>query len=155
MRRILDMKDVPNGTEAEAYCTLDGRRYNLFYVMELSADLKKKKDSKSRLGTQIKGHKSTSVEGTGKMKMYGVSSLFKKKMIEYAKTGVDFFFDIQVTKEDPGTSIGRETIFLYECNIDNATIVNINIDDETLTYDVDFTFESSDMPETYTELEGM
>jgi hypothetical protein len=76
-------------------------------------------------------------------------------MIRYAKTGEDFYFDIQVTNEDPTSSVGRQTVILKDCNLDSAIMAQFDADSTYLTETLDFTFESVEMSEEFSLLAGM
>ena len=68
---------------------------------------------------------------------------------------VDIYFDIQITNEDPTTSVGRQTIILKDCNLDGGILAKFDADAEYLDEDVDFTFEDVEMPEKFNLLAGM
>ena len=107
------------------------------------------------MGRVTKANKAVGGKGTGSMTVHYVTSLFRKLMIEYIKTGRDIYFDIQVTNEDVTSSIGRQTVILKDCNFDSATMTKFDADGEYLDEDWDFTFESVEMPEEFTNPEGM
>ena len=65
------------------------------------------------------------------------------------------YFDIQVTNEDPTSSVGRQTVILKDCNIDGGILTKFDADAEYLDEDMDFTFEDFEMPEAFTLLAGM
>lgn len=73
----------------------------------------------------------------------------------YKDTGEDVYFDIQVTNEDPTSSVGRQTVILKDCNIDGGILAKFDADAEYLDEDMDFTFEDFEMPEAFTMLAGM
>lgn len=80
---------------------------------------------------------------------------FEEMMKQYKDTGEDVYFDIQVTNEDPTSSVGRQTVILKDCNIDGGILAKFDADAEYLDEDMDFTFEDFEMPETFTMLAGM
>ena len=44
---------------------------------------------------------------------------------------------------------------MKDCNLDNAVIALFDADGDWLEQDVDFTFEDFEIPETFTQLDGM
>ncbi len=124
-------------------------------AISLEATYEKTKSEVPILGRVTKANKAVGGKGTGSMTVHYVTSLFRKLMIEYIKTGRDIYFDIQVTNEDVTSSIGRQTVILKDCNFDSATMTKFDADGEYLDEDWDFTFESVEMPEEFTNPEGM
>lgn len=124
-------------------------------AISLEATYEKTKSEVPILGRATKANKAVGGKGTGSMTAHYVTSLFRKLMIEYIKTGRDIYFDIQVTNEDVTSSIGRQTVILKDCNFDSATMTKFDADGEYLDEDWDFTFESVEMPEEFTNPEGM
>ena len=82
------------------------------------------------------------------------TSIFRKMMLDYKRTGRDTYFDIQITNEDPTSSAGRQTIILEDCNIDGGILAKFDADSEYLDEDMDFTFEDFSMPEKFKNLKG-
>lgn len=76
-------------------------------------------------------------------------------MKRYKDTGVDVYFNIQVTNEDPTSHVGRQTVILKECNINGGILAKFDADADYLNEDMDFTFEDFEIPETFTHLDGM
>ena len=124
-------------------------------AISLEATYEKTKSEVPILGRVTKANKAVGGKGTGSMTVHYVTSLFRKLMIEYIKTGRDIYFDIQVTNEDVTSSVGRQTVILKDCNFDSATMTKFDADGEYLDEDWDFTFESVEMPEEFTNPEGM
>lgn len=76
-------------------------------------------------------------------------------MIDYKNTGVDTYFEIQITNEDPQTELGRQTLVLKQCNLDGGMLTKFDADGEYLEEDIDGTFEDFTMPEKFKELLGL
>ena len=76
-------------------------------------------------------------------------------MYKFKETGKDIYFDIQITNEDPTSSVGRQTVVLKDCNIDGGILAKFDADGEYLDEDMDFTFEDFEMPEEFKLLKGM
>jgi len=66
-----------------------------------------------------------------------------------------FNFDIQVTNEDPTSSVGRQTIIHKDCNLDSGILAKFDADAEYLDEEISGTFEDWEMPEEFSLLDGM
>lgn len=147
--------DAISSSLAECYATINGTRYNLMQAINLEASMEKSKTEIPILGKTGKGNKSTGWTGSGSATFHFNTSVFRKFMKEYKDTGVDFYFDIQVTNEDPSSSIGRQTVILKDCNLDSIVLTKFDADGEYLEEDFDFTFDDWEIPEEFTNPEGM
>jgi hypothetical protein len=147
--------DAISSSLAECYATINGTRYNLMQAINLEATMEKSKTEIPILGKTGKGNKSTGWTGSGSATFHFNTSVFRKFMKEYKDTGVDFYFDIQVTNEDPSSSIGRQTVILKDCNLDSIVLTKFDADGEYLEEDFDFTFDDWEIPEEFTNPEGM
>lgn len=152
---IMNAKDTVSASLAECYATIDGIRYNLMQAINLEATMEKNKTEVPILGKTGKGNKSTSWTGTGSATFHFNTSVFRKAMKAYKDTGMDFYFDIQITNSDPTSSVGRQTIILKDCNLDSILLAKFDADGEYLDEEMDFTFEDWEMPEVFSELNGM
>ena len=143
-RTIMNAKDAVSASLAECFVTIGDNRYNFMQAINLEANFEKNKTEVPILGKTGKGNKATGWKGTG-------SELMKR----YKDTGEDVYFDIQVTNEDPTSSVGRQTVILKDCNMDGGLLAKFDADAEYLDEDMDFTFEDFEMPETFSLLAGM
>lgn len=148
-------KDTISAKLAECFVTIDGNRYNFMQMINLEAKFNKLKSKVPILGKTGKGNKSTGWEGTGTCTLHFNTSLFREMMLKFKDTGEDIYFDVQVTNEDPTSSIGRQTVILKDCNIDGGILTKFDADAEYLDEQVDFTFEDFEMPEKFSMLQGM
>lgn len=152
---IMNAKDTVSASLAECYATIDGIRYNLMQAINLEATMEKNKTEVPILGKTGKGNKSTGWTGAGSATFHFNTSVFRKAMKAYKDTGMDFYFDIQITNSDPTSSVGRQTIILKDCNLDSILLAKFDADGEYLDEEMDFTFEDWEMPEVFNELNGM
>ena len=82
--------------------------------------------------------------------------VFSEKLLyQFQETGKDVYFDIQIINEDPTSSVGRQTVILKNCNLDGGIIAKFDADADYLEDEFDFTFESWEMPEKFSNLAGM
>ena len=140
---------------AECYVTIDGRRYRFMQAINLEASIEKKKMQVPVLGRMGRGNKGVGWSGSGKATFHYNSSLFRELLYRCKESGEDMYFDIQITNEDPVSSVGRQTVILKDCNLDGGVLAKFSAEDEYLEEELRFTFEDFEIPEKFTELVGM
>ena len=152
---VMNAKDAVSASLAECFVTLEGNRYNFMQAINLEASIEKTKAEVPILGKPGKGNKSTGWKGTGKATFHYNTSLFRELLYRYKNTGEDVYFDIQVTNQDPTSSVGKQTVILKGCNIDGGILTKFDADAEYLDDTLDFTFEDFEIPEKFSVLAGM
>lgn len=152
---IMKGKDAVSAKLAECYITIDGNRYNFMQMIDFEANFEKKKTSVPILGKTGDSNKSAGWSGTFSATMHYNQSIIRQLMVKYKDTGVDTYFEIQVTNEDPTSSVGRQTMTFLDCNIDGGVLAKFDADSEYLDETVEGTFDDFKMPETFKLLDGM
>ncbi|QUH18936.1 phage tail tube protein [Alkaliphilus sp. B6464] len=155
MIETMNAMDAMSGSLAECFITVEGNRYNFMQATNIEVKMSKTKVKVPILGRTGKGNKSTGWEGTGSATFHYNTSIFRELLYRYAKTGQDFYFDMQITNEDPTSAVGRQTVILKDCNIDGGILAKIDAEAEYLSEDFEFTFEDFEMPEKFNILPGM
>lgn len=150
--KYMKAEDAISGKEGALYATIDGNVTQVAECKNINAKITKKKADFKALGYRGTQHKATGWDGTGSMVVHYASSKWAKMMIEYAKTGKDKYFKLQVINEDPTSSIGRQTVTLIDVNIDEADIAKLDTEAEFLDETINFTFSDVDMPEEFAEI---
>ena len=152
---VINAKDSVSAKLAECFVTIENNRYNFMQAINLEANFEKTKSEVPILGKTGSGNKSTGWKGTGSATMHYNTSIMRELMERFKNTGEDIYFDIQVTNEDPTSSVGRQTVILKDCNIDGGILAKFDADGEYLDEDMDFTFEDFEIPEKFKILDGM
>ena len=155
MSNFMNAKDAVSASLAECFITIDGNRYNFMQAINLEASIEKTKSEVPILGKTGKGNKASGWKGTGSATFHYNTSIFRELMLRYKETGEDVYFDIQVTNEDPTSSVGRQTVVLKDCNMDGGLLTKFDADAEYLDEDMDFTFDDFEIPEKFSILKGM
>lgn len=151
----MNARDAVSAPLAECYVTIEGNRYNFMQAIDLEASIEKTKTEVPILGRTSKGNKASGWTGSGSATFHYNTSIFRKLLLRYKETGEDIYFDIQVTNEDPTSTIGRQTVILKDCNMDGGILAKFDADGEYLDESLDFTFEDFEMPEEFSVLNGM
>lgn len=142
---MLRAGDTISGSEGKATAVINGQVVDMFYIKSLEATMEKQKVEVKTLGKRATQHKTVGWAGAGNMTMYYVTSTFRELAIKYAKTGKDTNFNITVVNNDPGSTVGKQTVVLYNCNIDSVTLALLDVEADSLEEDVEFTFDGMDM----------
>ena len=152
---IMNGKDAISGSLGKCFVTIGNSRYNFMQAISLEASMEKTKTEVPILGKTGKGNKATGWKGTGSAKFHFNTSIFRELLQNYAKTGEDMYFDIQIVNEDPTSSVGKQTIMLIGCNMDSGLIAKFDADADYLEDEFDFTFEDWKLMDKFTPLSGM
>ncbi|NUU78538.1 phage tail tube protein [Paenibacillus xylanilyticus] len=146
---FLKASDTISGQEGRAYATINGQTEEMFYVKTLEATVEKQKAEVKTLGRRGVQHKATGWSGSGFMTIFYTTSRFRELMLQYMQNGVDTYFDIEVTNEDPSSTIGKQTVTLKGVNLDSVIMASLDTEAEALEEEVSFTFEDVDMPVSF------
>lgn len=152
---IMNGKDAISGSLGKCFITIGNNRYNFMQAISLEASMEKTKTEVPILGKTGKGNKATGWKGTGTAKFHFNTSIFRELLQNYARTGEDMYFDIQIVNEDPTSSVGKQTIMLIGCNMDSGLIAKFDADADYLEDEFDFTFEDWKLMDKFTPLAGM
>ena len=106
-------QDALNGKMGKAFATVDGRNVELFGLkkFETSAELE---DAKlSVCGTNITQHKPKGMDISGSFTIYYGTPTFIDMVYQYQQTGRFPKLTLQVTNDDPSSSVGAQTVAYY------------------------------------------
>ncbi|BFH70245.1 MAG: phage tail tube protein [Paenibacillus dendritiformis] len=142
---LLQAKDTISGREGRAFAQIDGKNEEMFYVKTLEAKIEKQKAEVKVLGSRSVQHKAAGWTGTGSMTIYYMTPLFRNMMLDYIKHGKDTNFIIQITNEDPMSSIGTQTVCLKNVNLNSVVMAKLDTESDVLEEEVEFTFDDVDI----------
>lgn len=149
---ILQAEDCVNGREGVATAEIDGKVVELMELANINITIEKEKTEFKAMGTRNTQNKATGWKGTGSMNVRYVSTIWAKLMERYVKKGIDTYFTIVVTNEDPGSATGKQVIQVLGCNLDSVDIAKLDVDAEILDQDVDFTFNDFNILNSFSEI---
>lgn len=155
MNGLMNAEDSIFGSLAECYMTIEGERYKFMSLISFESSWKVNIKKVPILGQVQKGNKATYAEGTWTGTAHYNQSVMRKLMKKYKDEKRMIYFDIQVTNEDPTSSIGRQTVILKNCLIEGGILAKFDADTEILEEELTGTFEDWEMPEEFTLIEGM
>ena len=142
--------DAISGSEGTLYANIDGNVVAVAECKTISAKIQKDKQEFKALGYRGKQHKATGWSGTGSMTVYFVTSMWTKMILKYVKEGVDTYFKLTFTNEDPtAENTGKQVITLIDVNLDDAEIAKLDTEATFLDQQMNFTFSDIDMSEEF------
>lgn len=149
---ILQAEDAVNGREGVATAEIDGKVVELMELANITITVEKDKTEFRAMGTRNTQNKTTGWKGTGSANVRYISSRWAQLMQNYVKTGKDNYFTIVITNQDPGSATGKQIIQVLGCNLDSVDIAKLDIDQEVLDQDIDFTFNDFNVLQSFKEL---
>lgn len=133
-------KDSLNGKAGKAFITIDNNTYEIFSVKKLNAKVDYQKADFKVVGTLTVQKKTTGASKTGTMTIYFGTPLFTQMARQYEEQGKVLYFDMQIVNEDPSTSVGKQTICLYDCSLDSIPLAMLDSDADFLEQEVGFSY---------------
>ncbi len=155
MSVIMQAKDVVNGKLASCYVTIEGNRYNFMQAKNVQADFKIKKSTLPILGKTGDGNKAIGWTGSGSATFYYNTSVFREIMERFKDSGEAVYFEMQIENFDPTSDSGRQSCVLVGCNIDGGILAKLDVNNDYLDEEMDFTFEDFYYPDKFNLLDGM
>lgn len=150
------MADLVTGCEGTAYITMDGQNRYFFEMSKIDASVEFTVIAKKLMGHRMKQHKVVGVEGKGTVTLYNISPAALAIYQEYIKNGNVPQVSIQVTNDDPSSTIGKRTVVMRTCIFAKLPVTYVEDGSEDLnTVDTDFTFDDVDDLESYVLPENM
>lgn len=143
--QYLNGRDTISTKDAKLYVTINGQIWPMIEATEITAKWEKNKEDVQTLGSRVKHKKTTSMEGTGTLGGYVITSNWLKYALPYLQGGKDLYFEITMTINDPTSRAGTQTVHLGEVNLDDVPIADFEADDDVMQWESDFTFETSEL----------
>jgi len=151
--QFLNGRDTISTKDAKLFVEMNGKIWPMIEATQVAAKLEKNKEDVQTLGSRWKHKKTTSVEGTGTLGGYVISSNWLKYAFPYIKGEKDLYFTITMTIEDPTSRAGKQTVLLKDVNLDDIPVADFEADDGVMEWESDFTFEGIELVEPFTGFE--
>lgn len=134
-------QDTVNGAEGKVFITQDGKNIEVAGMRNITTNAEIQNEDMRVIGTRKIQSKSNGAKLTGTGNIYYGSNLFTDMVLEYINTGKMPQFDIQITNNDPSTSIGSQIMAYYGCTLTGTIPLSILNDEEAmLNYDFNFAY---------------
>ena len=148
-------KDTVNGAEGTIVITRNGKNYVIAGMRNIRATGNIQSEDMRVVGTSAIQQKPNGVQLTGTGNIYYGFDLFREIVLQYINTGYMEEFDIQITNNDPTTSLGSDVTAYYGCRLTGEIPLSIlNSETSMLNYDFNFAYtrvqklQSFNAPET-------
>jgi hypothetical protein len=138
-------RDTISGQKGRAIATIDGNVRDLFEVKNVEALFNKEKVEVRTLGNLGTQHKAVGYSGTGTMAMHYSTSWHRQLAVKYMKTGVDTYFTLLIENDDKSATIGKQTVALYNVNLNSTVLAKLDTDNTALDENADFTFNGAEI----------
>ena len=133
-------RDALNGKEGKAFMTLNGRNIEMFSLNKFQSVAEFLESDFKVVGTRVVQKKTTGVSLTGSMTIYYGTPHFLRILQEYLKTGKLPYFTLQVTNDDPSTSVGTQTVAFYNVKLQKLPIAILDAEADFLEMEVSFSY---------------
>ena len=147
----MPFNDAPSTKLATCFVTIGDRRYSMLMAKDFEANMSIETKEVPTLGRTVKGVKAIGATIKFKMTVYHCTEIFDEVVETYKNTGLMPTFDIQVTSEDPATSVGRSTKIYTDCIIDGDVMLSMfNAEGEFVEQSIEGYAQDFTRPEKYT-----
>ncbi len=133
-------RDALNGKQGSAFMTINGQNIEMFNIKKFQSDAEFQETDFKVVGTTLVQKKTTGVTLTGTMTIYYGTPHFLRLLQEYLKTGRLPYFTLQITNDDPATSVGTQTVVLYNVKLQKLPVAMLDSDADFLEMEVGFSY---------------
>lgn len=143
--------DTISGKEGYLYATINGSVRQVAECKSINAKITKNKIEFKALGERATQHKANGWTGTGTLVIHYATSYWADMMIQYASSGVDIYFTLEVINSDPSNKakIGQQKIILSDVNLDEAEVAKLDVSADFLEQSMNFTFSGVELQEKF------
>lgn len=123
--------------------TVSGERImkQLCNVVNISAVATSNKEAMQLVGSRWDTHKISGFSGAGTLTIKDVTDDFRRIVRDYIDYGDMPNMELIIRNEDPASGVGRNIAILYNVQIDEVQVGQLDGESATLNQDVPFTFE--------------
>lgn len=133
-------RDALNGKSGSAFATINGENHEMFGMKKFQSDVEFQESDFKVVGTTLVQKKTTGVSLTGTMTIYYGTPHFLRLLQEYLKTGKLPYFTLQITNDDPSTSVGSQTVVLYNVKLQKLPVAMLDADADFQEMEVSFSY---------------
>lgn len=134
-------KDTVNGAEGKIFVTVNGKNMEVACMRNITTNAEIQSNNMRVIGTRTIQDKPNGAKLTGTGNIYYGTNLWTDMVLQYIQTGVMPEFDIQLTNNDPTTTVGSQVMAYYGCHLTGTIPLSILNDEEAmLNYDFNFAY---------------
>lgn len=120
--------------------TIDGQNIEMFGMKKIQSDAEFQEADFKVVGTTLVQKKTTGATLTGSMTIYYGTPHFLRLLQKYLKTGRLPYFTLQITNDDPSTSVGTQTVVLYNVKLQKLPVAMLDANADFLEMEVSFSY---------------
>lgn len=143
-------RDALNGKAGRAFATIEGRNVEMFGLKKFQADAEFQESDFKVVGTNLIQKKTSGVSLTGSATIYYGTPEFLNMLTQYLRTGALPYFTFQITNDDEGGTVGRQTVALYNVKLQKLPIAMLDADTDYLSMDISFSFTNVEVLNAFT-----
>lgn len=132
-------KDTVNGAAGKVIVTLDGKNIEVAGMKNITTNAEIQSSDMKVIGTRTIQDKPNGAKLTGTGNIYYGTDLFTSMVLQYINTGTMPEFSIQITNDDPASSVGTQSMAYYGCHLTGTIPLSI-LDSEEAMLNYDFNF---------------
>ena len=148
-------RDALNGKSGSAFMTINGENHEIFQIKKFQSDAEFQEADFKVVGTTLVQKKTTGVTLTGSMTIYYGSPYFLDLLQQYLKTGKLPYFTLQIRNDDPSTSVGTQTVALYNCKLTKVPVAMLDSDSDWLEEEVTFSYTGLEVLDYFHDPEAL
>lgn len=134
-------KDTVNGAEGKVFVTINNQNIEVACMRNITTNAEIQSNDMRVIGTRTIQNKNNGAKLTGTGNIYYGTNLWTDMVLQYIQTGVMPEFDLQITNNDPTTSIGSQVMAYYGCTLTGTIPLSIlNGEEAMLNYDFNFAY---------------
>ena len=134
-------KDTINGAEGKIFVTSNGQNIEVACMRNITTNAEMQNNDMRVIGTRKIQDKPNGVKLTGTGNIYYGTNLWTDMVLQYINTGVMPEFDIQITNQDPTTTLGSQIMAYYGCHLTGTIPLSVlNSEEAMLNYDFNFVY---------------
>lgn len=133
-------RDALNGKSGSGFLTINGENHEMFGLKKFQSDAEFQEADFKVVGTTLVQKKTTGVSLTGSMTIYYGTPYFLQMLQTYLKTGALPYFTIQITNDDASTTVGTQTVALYNVKLQKIPVAMLDADADYLEMEVSFSY---------------
>lgn len=133
-------QDSLRGASGKAFVVIDGKNELLFGLKKFDSKADIQTGDFKVVGAQTNQEKINGVKYSGSATIYYGTPIFLNLLLEYKRTGRFPTINFQVTNNDPSSSLGSQTVVLYNVILKTIPIAILDDSVESLQTDIQFTF---------------
>lgn len=150
MSTYMPANDAPSTKLATCFVTIGEQRYAMLMGKNFEGKTSVKTAEVPTLGRVVTGVKPVGMTIKFSMTVYKCTEIFDEVVEAYKNTGLMPSFDIQVTSDDPATSIGKSTKIYTDCVLDGDVLLSMfDADGEFIEQEIEGYAQDFSRPEKY------